>query len=545
MGYFGSKATSGLCQPLIAMIPPHDTYIETHLGGGAIMKRKLAALRNIGIDRDARALDAFECGYPVELVHGCAHRYVAEFEFQGSELVYSDPPYLKRTRTSRRRYRFDYEEADHVALLELLKGVPCQVMVSGYPSTLYEERLRGWRSVEWQVMNQDGVRTEKLWFNFAPERLHWARYAGKNFTDRQRIKRKAQSWGRRYAALPLAERLAVLGAMMAVEASGRPMATVNKASLRTEFDALKARFESLCAEGKMPPESRALVDALLMLFELLMAVFMEKHTPKSPANSGLPPSQSPNDATARTRPGAKGKGPSYNGERCANTRTREYVKVLSVDACGALRRRPHRHRLHRSPAPHPRRHRVREGRASRDAQIKHCPRCHAETRARFPLEMPGPLQYGPGIKAYVVHLLIAQMLSLKRVAQSMHALIGQLLSEATLLGYIAQLHHALAEWERQAIERLLAQPAMHVDETSLRVDRKNHWIHVYSAATLTVKRLHPKRGCEAIEDIGIIPRYGGVAVHDCWASYLSYTHCEHALCGSHLLARAHLHRRGP
>ena len=56
------------------------------------------------------------------------------------------------------------------------------------------------------------------------------------------------------------------------------------------------------------------------------------------------------------------------------------------------------------------------------------------TRARFPHQMPGPLQYGPGIKAYVVHLLIAQMLSLKRVAQSMHALIGRTLSEATLLG---------------------------------------------------------------------------------------------------------------
>ena len=63
MGYFGSKATSGLCQPLIAMMPPHDTYIETHLGGGAIMRRKPAALRNIGIDRDARALDAFEFAF--------------------------------------------------------------------------------------------------------------------------------------------------------------------------------------------------------------------------------------------------------------------------------------------------------------------------------------------------------------------------------------------------------------------------------------------------------------------------------------------------
>ena len=132
------------------------------------------------------------------------------------------------------------------------------------------------------------------------------------------------------------------------------------------------------------------------------------------------------------------------------------------------------------------------------------------------------LNHSAGTDPPCVHLLVAQMLSLKRVAQSMHALIGQLLSEATLLGYIAQLHQALAEWERHAIKRLLAAPAMHVDETSLRVDRTNHWMHVYSAGTLTVKCLHRKRGREAIEAIGIIPRYGGVAVHDCWASYLSY-----------------------
>ena len=156
VGYFGSKATSGLCQPLIAMMPPHDTYIETHLGGGAIMRRKPAALRNIGIDRDARALDAFECDYPVELIHGCAHRFLSEYAFEGSELIYSDPPYLRRTRTSKQRYRFDYEEADHIELLELLEGVPCQVMVSGYRSALYEEWLGGWRRVELQVMNHAG-----------------------------------------------------------------------------------------------------------------------------------------------------------------------------------------------------------------------------------------------------------------------------------------------------------------------------------------------------------------------------------------------------
>jgi DNA adenine methylase len=218
--YFGSKATSGLCQPIIALMPPHDTYIETHLGGGAIMKRKPPALHNIGIDLDARALARFACHYPVEKIHGCAHRFLAEYPFAGRELLYCDPPYLQHTRTSGRRYRFDYEEHDHIELLALLKRLPCRVILSGYPSALYDEWLGDWQTLELQVMNQAGVRTEKLWLNFTPERLFWAGYAGRNFTDRQRIKRKADSWARRYQGMPAAERLAVLAGLMAVEAEG-------------------------------------------------------------------------------------------------------------------------------------------------------------------------------------------------------------------------------------------------------------------------------------------------------------------------------------
>ena len=216
--YFGSKATSGLCQAIIALMPPHDTYIESHLGGGAIMQRKPPALRNIGIDRNQRALERFQCDYPVERVHGCAHRFLADYDYRGRELIYCDPPYLHSTRSSSRRYRFDYEEADHLELLGLLKGLPCQVILSGYPSALYDECLAGWQSLELQVMNQGGVRTEKLWFNFRPDRVHWARYAGRNHTHRQTIKRRAESWARRYARMPPGERLAVLSGLLAVEA---------------------------------------------------------------------------------------------------------------------------------------------------------------------------------------------------------------------------------------------------------------------------------------------------------------------------------------
>ena len=53
-------------------------FLETHLGGGAIMKRKPPALRSIGIDLNRRAVERFSCGYPVELHHGCTFRRHSE-----------------------------------------------------------------------------------------------------------------------------------------------------------------------------------------------------------------------------------------------------------------------------------------------------------------------------------------------------------------------------------------------------------------------------------------------------------------------------------
>lgn len=170
-----------------------------------------------------------------------------------------------------------------------------------------------------------------------------------------------------------------------------------------------------------------------------------------------------------------------------------------------------------------------------DAEKKHCPNCHSEVKGTFPTDMPGPLQYGNGIKAYIINLLVCQMIALNRVQELVKTLLGTVLSETTLLNFILRFHVALEQWEGQTKECLLKSPAMNVDETSLRVDKQNQWIHVYSAGDVTLKFLHPKRGTEAIDDIGLIPRYHGVIIHDCWSSYLTYNHCEHGLCGSHLV----------
>lgn len=215
--YFGSKAASGLYQNIIAMMPPHQTYIETHLGGGAILRRKPPTIDNIGIDIDPKAIESFKCDHPVELINGCAHDFLRDYSFTGTELVYCDPPYLAATRTSHNKYRFEYTIQDHEALLELLKSLPCHVILSGYPSSLYDDQLADWNTLELQAMSRGGPRTEKLWYNYTIGETYWVKYAGKNFTDRQRIKRKAQRWRTKYQAMPKVERLAILAAIMSVE----------------------------------------------------------------------------------------------------------------------------------------------------------------------------------------------------------------------------------------------------------------------------------------------------------------------------------------
>lgn len=217
MSYLGSKAASGAWQVITAMMPPHDTYIETHLGSGVVMARKPPAARSIACELDASILDAFDYAGQLERHATRAESFLDGFDYarSGRVLVYADPPYLHSTRTSSKRYRYEYTERDHIHLLTLLRGIPAYVMLSGYPSALYDRLLPDWRTYEFQAMTRGGVRTEKLWMNFSDGAAHWSSLAGTDFTDRQRIKRKAARWASKYAALPKAERQAVLAALLA------------------------------------------------------------------------------------------------------------------------------------------------------------------------------------------------------------------------------------------------------------------------------------------------------------------------------------------
>ena len=217
------------------------------------------------------------------------------------------------------------------------------------------------------------------------------------------------------------------------------MPTVNGASLREEFEAAKERIQTLREAGKVSEEVDAVIGVLFTLLGILIAVLLEKTTRKTSANSGLPPSQTEKDETARdTGKGASGKGARPNlqtGDNLRKTTVEETVTVEACDACGA-------DLSGIDPVERERRilydivFEVVERRV--EVEVKECPDCRARTKGQFPDAMPGPLQYGAGLQAFIINLLVAHMLSLRRAVALVQAISGL----RALRGHLPRLRQA-------------------------------------------------------------------------------------------------------
>lgn len=215
-GYMGSKAASGAYQAIIAAMPPHLGYVETHYGSGVVMREKPRCRWSVAIDVDETVFARFPAPEGVQCIVGDAVQWLEKERPGPGVLIYADPPYVHSSRSSK-RYRFDYTDDDHVKLLDVLSNTSANVILSGYENELYRKIVPStWRKKSFRVMTRGGPRTETLWMNFDEGEPHWHTYAGKDRTDRQRIKRKAERWRSNYASCSKSERLAILEQILKV-----------------------------------------------------------------------------------------------------------------------------------------------------------------------------------------------------------------------------------------------------------------------------------------------------------------------------------------
>ena len=232
--YPGGK--NAVYQKIINLIPPHRVYIEPFLGSGAIARCKRAASINILIDIDPQAGQAVhiaqngDTDHKWRFVNTDALAWLKNYQFQGDEFVYTDPPYLMSTRRQYRQlYRYELgEEHQHRELLKIITRLPCAVMISSYWSELYEQALDGWYTSTFEAVTRGGsLATEWLWMNYPPPiTLHDYRYLGDNFREREKIKRRTNRWIARLEKMSVLERQAMLAALDTIK-SGDASASLN------------------------------------------------------------------------------------------------------------------------------------------------------------------------------------------------------------------------------------------------------------------------------------------------------------------------------
>lgn len=162
--------------------------------------------------------------------------------------------------------------------------------------------------------------------------------------------------------------------------------------------------------------------------------------------------------------------------------------------------------------------------------------CGHHTTATAPPEASAPVVYGPRLAGIGVYLLHGQFLSVSRTAAAIKDLFGVPVAAGTVAGWVKRTALGIIDTVLPVIAgRIAAAPVAHFDETGMRTGGRLAWLHSASTATDVLLTVHPKRGTTAMDAIGILPRFRGVAVHDAWAPYDTYTDAVHALCNAHAL----------
>ena len=157
-----------------------------------------------------------------------------------------------------------------------------------------------------------------------------------------------------------------------------------------------------------------------------------------------------------------------------------------------------------------------------------CKSCGTTTRAAFPADVTGPVQYGPRAVAMARYFQIEQFIPEDRTSELMTDVFGMGMSASTVAKFTRGSAERFRGFTEVVGDLVAAAPVKHMDETGFRVTGKLKWLHLTSTALLTFYRVEEKRGTMQENVTGII-------VRDHFKSYYKMGGVEHALCNQHHL----------
>ena len=159
--------------------------------------------------------------------------------------------------------------------------------------------------------------------------------------------------------------------------------------------------------------------------------------------------------------------------------------------------------------------------------------CGIKHMTSFPEYINAPVQYGASVQSFIGYLSHYQLLPLERIKDFHNDYFSLPMSEGTVSNVLGRLHENLDGFERESKKALLNSKVLNADETPMKVNGKEHYLHTISTNELTLICAHESRGNKAMNSIGVLPKFKGFLVSDFFKMYYSLK-AKNVACHSHL-----------
>ncbi len=147
-----------------------------------------------------------------------------------------------------------------------------------------------------------------------------------------------------------------------------------------------------------------------------------------------------------------------------------------------------------------------------------------------------PVVYGDNIKSLSA-LMYMKVSSLDSIKSLISEFTDNKLSpsKGSTYSWINSLSDILSSSEYEKIKNeLLKSLVLHVDETPIKINGEQYYIHNISNNNYTLQYVNKKRGEKALKDFGFLEKFHGILVHDHFIMYYNYGN-GNAECNAHAL----------
>ena len=170
-----------------------------------------------------------------------------------------------------------------------------------------------------------------------------------------------------------------------------------------------------------------------------------------------------------------------------------------------------------------------------------CPRCRTYHEDAVTEALPRH-RLGLHVLLFVVYQKVALGLSYRKIQRELQTYFGLRLSAGELPGMVAEIAALFGPAYARLLALMRQQAAIHIDETSWRVEGVPHWLWVFVNDVVALYVVSRSRGSKVPQAL-LGPDFEGVAISDFFSAY-SPLEVAKAKCWAHLLRDSHDYAKG-